>query len=243
MTNRPASVEEILGAIRVLTTDGIDRLGDAQRRLLGRVLVDEARKGEFDPRGEPAEVLTRVTDHVRAAFGEGIAYKVVRDHRAKLRSHADRLATEIPPVTSLVLYLTVIEHSVNAMVITASLGRRLTEKDALVVVRHRGLLGKLEWLHERFGLPRLPKELLDHLHKLNELRNGVVHYKWRGQTEAELAKHDLDITEATRVAPILIGQLEAYEHEQLSQDGTQSAKAIFRVTDAELRDRNFQRAI
>src|SRR5205823_9139450 len=120
MVSKPADPSEIATAVERLATAGVTGLTPPQRRLLARLLVDEVQKGEFDL-GKPEDRAARFIEHARAAFPAEGDYKVVRDYRVKLRRHAEELSKESPPIASLILYATAIEHWVNAMIITASL--------------------------------------------------------------------------------------------------------------------------
>ena len=240
MVSKPATSSEIATALETLASDGVTALAPAQRRLLARVLVDEVQKGAF--RLEPPEdQVLRFITHGREAFPADGDYKVVRDYRAKLQKHAEELSKESPPIASLILYATAIEHWLNSMIITASLRAGLTELDAQTIVKQFRFPDKVEWLQRRFGFPRFEEQRRGAMQQLVDRRNAYVHYKWKGVTQRELEAADKELHQIVDGASALLDYLEEFEFEQLAQPGIEAAIRIFAVERKDLSRRNFRR--
>ena len=182
------------------------------------------RKGAFQPRN--GDVLTQFCKHVCAEFAKPM---VVYDYLGYFRRRA--LATsrsKSVPIVALVLYATWLEHWLNMVITVAMLRRRDSEpKLEAYFAKRPHFKTKLGLLGASMKLPPLPKSEYDLAIKVVHLRNGYVHYAWRGLSPSKLAKHRANVRDVVSKCKTLLPALRRYEATALDAPGDALAKKLF----------------
>ncbi|MGQ0553233.1 MAG: hypothetical protein ACT4PU_08425 [Planctomycetota bacterium] len=167
---------------RVLTRDGLSRLA----RKLARSFVEEAIiDGALDPAGKSeAEWNREVQMFLSRAMDPATPLVFRYDHTNDLLRLARRHAGQHELHLAALFYATWCEHWINSIVSAALRRRSFSDKDVASVIHETPLRGRIEWLPRLLGLRRIHPRHSSAVLKMAELRNGFVHYKWKG--------HDLD---------------------------------------------------
>jgi hypothetical protein len=116
------------------------------------------------------------------------AYAEVLDYRPRLLRSAGQHKRRRAPLVALVLYAIWIEHTVNAIVISAARLRGHTgDVDALAQqIVAADFPTRLSRLWTRYHAPALDRVMKARVLKFMDLRNDMVHYKWIGLSPAAL---------------------------------------------------------
>jgi hypothetical protein len=167
---------------------GIASLQDWERQSIAMLYVKEVRKGSFRPSGgHDAAHVRAFLEHVMSQMADDDDLKLVLDFQPRLLAAALDLSQRPHPIESVILYATWCEHWLNATLISAGLGKGLSEDDVVQMVRE-SVRVKLGWLWRTMDLPPMPAQLSAPILSLADVRNEHVHYKWKG--------HDPDVLTA-----------------------------------------------
>lgn len=143
-------------------------------------------------------------------------YAEVFDYRRKLLRSAGRHRRYHAPLVALILYAVWIEHTVNAIVISAARinSRQIADVDAMarkiVETKFPDRVSRL-WAQHR--APAIDRTMRSRLCRFMELRNDLVHYKWIGRRPGDL-QNDLDhMRTLVQSAPSLVVSLRRIERQ------------------------------
>jgi hypothetical protein len=243
MTDKPTIRAQYGFLILPALDGGLSSIQDWERAALAVLYVKEVRKGAFRYHGvDDDDHLRTFLAHVRAQFVESDDIKLVLDFQPRLLATADDLSHRAHPIESVLLYATWCEHWLNATLISAALGRGLSESDATQMVRDSSIHAKVGWLWRAFSLPDIPDRLRLPVTFLAEVRNEHVHYKWKGHDPDTLTDDASRLKLAIADIRSVIEGLVDFEIVRIVAEHIATADRLFRTSIAPLwRDSALQR--
>lgn len=143
----------------------------------GRISIEG--KSDTDILNETVSILEKIQ-----SSGE-VKIKPVIDYREELLKKARDFSLQDDAVSACIFYATWLEHWLNGNIST--LAHRASLEDDLVVqiIRDTNIRAKTTWLLHLLGLPMIDKEHITAFTRLSEVRNSIVHYKWKPSQEWE----------------------------------------------------------
>lgn len=142
-------------------------------------------------------------------------FSLVVDHRSTLKQLADELSDKEQEEVSFVLYATVIEHTLNAVI-----KRRLNDLHIpgkyLNEILKVSLRAKCTWIFSLMQLKPLSDKHVTSILQIAEARNSFLHYKWKSvvesDDEADTERTKSMIAQAKRTITYLAKYLSALEY-------------------------------
>lgn len=213
----------------IVETDGVSALSEDQKSYLGRLLVGDMRKGEFLAKDlDDDQLLATFCDHLRKSYIDD-EYLVAIDFRKDLEQQARELSKEQYPVTSLILYATLVEHWLNGIIAVLIIRRGISPKMVKDIIRHVPFKGKLDWMLHLLGAPEVDENHRKAIEQLIELRNGYLHYKWTGRPLEEVEKEALELKQRLSDFENTVKYMHEYENEHISGEALSVCKRIFGI--------------
>lgn len=167
------------------------------REYCAACFTDAVRTGAVDPEGKSEEelkllLLQYARGHLDAIRNAGEVTWVI-DHTRDLLQSARKFKRRHEHEQALLMYATWAEHWINSLIATASQRSKLSQEDLECMIRETSFRGKLTWLLRLLRLRPISQKHLSVTLRLAELRNGFVHYKWRGKSESAKAQQDTEL--------------------------------------------------
>ncbi|WP_458691253.1 hypothetical protein [Nocardia tengchongensis] len=177
-----------------------DRLSDLDtKRLVVRVMfISLVESGRLTIRDRSIEEIfadyREIVSDLRESLdeseevGNGVTPDVMTfttDHREMILENARAALSAGRLELACMLFGTYCEHHINLLVSSSMEQLGYSEKTIVTLIRTSNLAVKVTALWEVADLPEWDEEALKQLNILTEVRNGFVHYKWKGMSDAE----------------------------------------------------------
>ncbi len=109
---------------------------------------------------------------------------------------------------SFLMYATYFEHWANDIVLFGLESKNISAEKSKDVLRKPSLEDKLSWVCLLLGLPNIPRQHINTIKQISEVRNAFVHYKWTPQNPDDNGK---GVVELLRKTEATIKYLNKYE--------------------------------
>ena len=152
----------------------------------------------------------------------------VMDFQLYLRKCAKDLSAARPPIASLVLYATCVEHWLNMMLTVAKL-RQGNSPSTVGAYFDTGpkIKERLKLLGPISGLSEFPDSLKIFTYELVGRRNDYVHYSWQGLKPEKVEDLHTKIHALVQKAEVRLDEMRLYEWDNFDKQYDTQAMSIF----------------
>jgi hypothetical protein len=152
---------------------------DIAAELIVGVLQQLILDGEISAKGKSTEELYQAyRAWVKECKESGFHFQGVTDHTSTIWKLAAKAEKSDKIEFACLYYATWAEHQLNQIVVVLCKRRGYEDEVSQMLIRDTGFKAKFLWIH--CLLRRKPrKAILDSLNTLSEIRNQIVHYKWK----------------------------------------------------------------
>ncbi len=121
---------------------------------------------------------------VRKQLGK-VHFDIVVDHRKTLLMYAEEANKAENQELAIALYATCVEHSLNRIIHTECINKKIDSKTKTDILRTVNLMGKCTWLISLLGLPKIKEDYVKMIQQISEQRNSYFHYKWNPEPDSD----------------------------------------------------------
>ena len=145
-----------------------------------RLVVEAAirgliQSGHIDPRGKSQDqILSEVGEYTKAHNVEWVA---ITDHKSDIVDAAKKLIEGGHKDEALVLYATLVEHTLNFIIKNSGVRSGLNQAHVITLLKDTQIRAKFILAHLLHSVP-LDDEQYNRVHLINSVRNEFIHYKW-----------------------------------------------------------------
>jgi len=196
-----------------MDADHDDDLDEFGQQILDGLVEQAVRQGDLDLSGlsdddaieKICELITVFMDPEQSTVG------IVITHESTLLTEAQRFLAQGENDLAILLFATLIEHKLNALVLAGASRRGLSPETSKKMLRSANFDSKLGWLWELVFGTAFPDDVAVRIKNLTGQRNAYVHYKWPA-FEADQEDTDSNVTESLAAqAEDLLNDLEALD--------------------------------
>jgi len=157
--------------------------------LVGGVLEQLILDGDIDARGKSAAELREAFHKWYASHrSTGVEFQSVIDHTPTIWNKAKKAEDADDLQYACLYYATWAEHRLNLIIATLSRRRGYEEDFAQILIRDTGFKAKLLWV-QCLLRRKHRKRFFNALVSLAELRNQMLHYKWKPSDDGADRQH------------------------------------------------------
>lgn len=162
--------------------------------LMNAMLRTSILNGEIDPRGKTdAELVALFVNWAKNRKSQGFTFTV--DHTETFWDLAKKAERQKSLELAALYYAIWAEHQLNSIFIILFARKGYDDWFVHTIIRETGFKSKFLWLH--ILLRRKPnKSMFEGLVKLFELRNQIIHYKWKPTPDEKDAEDEIILKKA-----------------------------------------------
>ncbi|HYG10353.1 MAG TPA: hypothetical protein VD835_10420 [Pyrinomonadaceae bacterium] len=200
---------------------------DLALSLLGGAIT----QGLLDPKGKSEEELKKDFYQLLIDFTNSPDREAafIIDYRLGILQKARVYAKGKDYLLACTLYAIWVEHWLNSLIVTVGQKRGLDGEEINQLIRDSSFRSKLTWMFPLLGLKRLAIHHRNSLFRITDIRNGFVHYKWKGKDETSKAREQQELIDSLSNIEKTIKYLQQYENNYIFHRKKKVLKKIVKL--------------